>query len=111
MLSAYADEHVHAAIVNGLRLRGMDVVTVQERGQGAVDDDILLATATAEGRMMLTNDKDFLRIHSAWMAAGKSHAGIGFLRSGLSIGEAIRRTLRYASQTAPADAANVLRFL
>lgn len=33
MLSGFADEHVKAAIVDGLRLRGMDVVTAHERGQ------------------------------------------------------------------------------
>jgi len=31
MLAGYADEHVKFAIVEGLRRRGMDVVTVQDR--------------------------------------------------------------------------------
>lgn len=33
MLSGFADEHVKAAIVEGLRLRDMDVVTAQEKDQ------------------------------------------------------------------------------
>jgi predicted nuclease of predicted toxin-antitoxin system len=111
MLTAFADEHVEAAIVDGLRKHGMDVVTAQERGLRNTDDEILLATATAEGRLMVSRDKDFLRHHNDWMSAGQNHAGIVFLRPRLSIGEAIRRILHYASSTSPADAANVLKFV
>src|SRR5262249_30496879 len=99
MLSGLADEHVKSAITAGLRARGMDAVTVQERGLDRADDEVLLAAATAEGRLMLTQDKDFLRIHDEWMRSGKNHAGIAFLRPRLSIGEAIRRVMQYASQT------------
>lgn len=76
MRPGYADEDVKAAIVAGLRQRGMDVVTAQERGQRRTDDEVLLATATAEECFLLTNDTDFLRIHAEWMAGGRSHAGI-----------------------------------
>ena len=54
MLSGYADQHVHATTIAGLQRRGMDVVTAQERGQCGVDDEILLAAATAEGRVRYT---------------------------------------------------------
>lgn len=112
MLPGYADVHVKSAIVVGLRRRGMDVVTAQERGQRRADDDILLLAATAEGRLMLTNDKDFLVTAAAWQAAGQSHAGIVFWpQRKLSIGEAIRRIINYASQTAAADAANMVKYL
>ena len=30
----YMDEHVHRAITNGLKLRNIDVLTVQEDGHG-----------------------------------------------------------------------------
>jgi hypothetical protein len=112
MLPGYADVHVKFAIVNGLRRRGMDVVTAQERGQRTEDDSVLLAAATAENRLMLTNDEDFLREHSAWMAAGKSHAGIVFWQQQKPpIGEVIRRILDYATRTSPAEAANTVKFL
>jgi predicted nuclease of predicted toxin-antitoxin system len=111
MLAGYADVHLPSAVVAGLRMRGMNVVTAQERGQCTEDDEVLLAAATAEGRLLLSRDKDFFRIHNEWMNAGKSHAGILFLRSRLSIGETIRRTVRFASQTAAADAINVLKVL
>jgi hypothetical protein len=110
MLTAYADEHVKAPIVEGLRRRGVDIVTAQERGQRQTDDEILLATATAENRVFLTNDTDFLRIHGAWMAAGRSHAGIVYWPQGRPIGEAIRRIHQHLLQSAPDDTANVVKF-
>ncbi len=60
MLKVYADEHVIAPLVEALRKRGMDVVTVQERGREGADDTELLAEALHEQRIMLTNDQDFL---------------------------------------------------
>lgn len=111
MLPGYADEQVKSAITIGLRRRGMDLVTAQERGQRATDDEILLTTASAEGRLMLTNDKDFLRLHASWMAAGKNHSGIVYWRRDLPIGEAIRRIFDYAVATSPAGAANQVRYL
>jgi Domain of unknown function (DUF5615) len=112
MLPGYADSHVHSGIVSGLLRRGMDVVRVQDRGQCGVEDEIILATAAAEGRLMLTNDDDFLRIHSAWQAAGRSHAGIVFwAQNRYPIGEVIRRIELYAAHTSPAQAANVVKYL
>lgn len=112
MLSGFADQHVHAATVTGLRRRGMDVVTAQERGQCGVDDDVLLGSATAERRLLLTYDTDFLRIHAEWLKLGKDHVGIVFWHGNqLSIGEAIRRILDYAQHTDPADAENMVKYL
>lgn len=112
MLSGFADQHVHAATVTGLRRRGMDLVTAQDRAQCGVDDDVLLTSATGEGRLMLTYDTDFLRIHREWLQSGKSHAGIVFWHGNqLPIGEAIRRIVDYAQHTDPADAANMVKYL
>jgi hypothetical protein len=111
MLSAYADENVKAAIVDGLRLRGMDLVTAQECGQRQTDDEILLETATLGERLLLTNDTDFLRIHAAWIVAGKKHAGIAYWPQERAIGVAIVRIHQYALQTLPQDAINFVKFV
>lgn len=111
MLAAYADEHVNRRITAGLRRKGVDVVTAQERGQRATDDEILLATATAEGRLMLTNDRDFLVLHSEWMASGRTHSGIVFWTKKLRIGTVVQRIFDYASQTTALNAANTFKFL
>ena len=110
MLPAYADENVKSAIVDGLRRNGMNVVTAQERGQRQTDDEVLLETATAEGRLLLTNDTDFLRIHTEWMKAGTTHSGIVYWAQDFPIGEAIRRVIAHASQQ-PEVTSNVVRFL
>jgi hypothetical protein len=111
MLSGYADEHVKSAIVAGLLQRGMDVVTAQDRGQRQTDDEILLATACAEGRLMLTNDTDFLRIHSDWPACGRDHSGIVYWPQDRPIGVVVRLVLQYAPQTTPEQAANQVKFI
>ena len=111
MLTGYADENVKAAVVLGLRLRGMDVVTAQERGQRQTDDEQLLVTATAEERLLLTNDTDFLRIQAEWTAAGQPHAGIVFWPQERPIGEVIRRILQYANATTPQEAASAVKFV
>lgn len=111
MRPGYADENVKAAIVAGLRQHGMDIVTAQERGQRRTDDEILLATATAEGRLLLTNDADFLRIHGEWMAVGRGHAGIVYWPQDRPVGDVVRCLFQYAVQTDAADAADAVKYL
>jgi predicted nuclease of predicted toxin-antitoxin system len=52
------DVHVPAEITNGLRLRGIDVITSQEDGTRESDDESLLARATELERMLFTEDTD-----------------------------------------------------
>jgi hypothetical protein len=62
------------AVAAGLRQRGIDVTTTVETGlMGATDED-QLAFATANGRICVTRDPDFLVLHSR----GISHAGIAY---------------------------------
>ena len=111
MISGLADVHVKKAIVEGLRTKGMPVVTAQEKELRQAEDEVLLEVATAEGRLLLTNDTDFLRIHHEWMLYGKSHAGIVFWEQQMAIGRVVRGILHYAAKTAPADAANYVHYL
>ena len=55
------DVHVSAAIPEGLRLRGVDVLTAQEDGRRRLPDPELLDRATALGRVLFTQDDDLLR--------------------------------------------------
>ena len=59
-LAFYMDEHVHRAITNGLRLRGVDVLTVQEDGYAGSPDPIVLDRATELRRVLFTQDDDLL---------------------------------------------------
>jgi len=82
----YLDEHVPAAVTEGLRRRGVDVLTVQEVGMRSVSDDNHLALALSQGRVIFTQDADFLRMHTA----GAHHAGMVYAHQHTAVGEMIR---------------------
>lgn len=85
----YADEHIARAVVLGLRARGADVVTAVEADLLGATDDAQLEHARIEGRTLLTQDADFLRLHDA----GAEHAGIVYAMQGTSIGDVIRGSM------------------
>jgi hypothetical protein len=70
------DQHVPAEVTAGLRRRGVDVLTTQEDGTSEADDDVLLALATASGRLMVSEDQDFLAITHEWVEAGRPFSGL-----------------------------------
>ena len=82
----YTDEHVARAVVRGLRQRGVDVLTVPEAGMLGASDSEHLARAQAEGRVLFTQDDDFLRLH----ASGVAHTGIVYIPQHASVGEIVR---------------------
>ncbi len=69
----YLDEHIPKGVVEGLRRRGVDLLTVQEAGRSGDSDEKQLAFAAREGRVLVTFDDDFLRLD----AAGIPHTGVG----------------------------------
>lgn len=68
----YLDQNITGGTAEGLRALGIDVTTAQEEGRCGYPDPDQLAFATAEGRVLVTFDRDFLAIH----ATGIPHAGI-----------------------------------
>jgi predicted nuclease of predicted toxin-antitoxin system len=75
-LTVYMDVHIPLVITEGLRRKGIDVLTSQEDGTAEVDDESLLDRATALGHLLFTQDQDFLRI-----ASDRQGSGIPFLGS------------------------------
>jgi predicted nuclease of predicted toxin-antitoxin system len=73
----YMDEHVPKAVTEGLRRRGVDVLTAQEASMLHALDEQHLQLAADLGRVVFTQDTDFLRLH----AAGVPHAGIVYAPS------------------------------
>ena len=72
----YMDQHVDAAASAELRRRGVDVLTTQEDGTSEADDDVLLARATGFGRLMVSEDQDFLSITHQWLETGRPFTGL-----------------------------------
>ncbi|WP_152054443.1 DUF5615 family PIN-like protein [Tautonia marina] len=86
-LSLYMDVHVPMVVTQTLRRRGVDLLTSQEDGTSTAEDDVLLARATALGRLLVTQDQDFLRISAEWQLTGQSFTGILFAaQQGASLG-------------------------
>lgn len=74
----YMDVHVPSAVTEGLRRRGISVVTSQEDGTRRDEDDVLLTRATQLNRLVVTYDEDLLKLAPKWQSIGKSFAGIVF---------------------------------
>ena len=70
----YMDQHIPAAVTHGLRRRGVDVLTTQDAGRCGLPDAPQLDAASADQRVMVTFDPDYLALH----AAGIRHAGIAW---------------------------------
>ena len=71
-----ADENIVAAVVQRLRADGWDVVSIAEMAPSIHDVDVL-ALAFRDGRVLLTDDKDFGELI---VREGRPHRGIVLLR-------------------------------
>jgi len=60
-LRLYLDHHV-PAVSEGLRLRGVDVLTAYEDGSAELEDPPLLHRTTELGRVLFTQDTDLLAV-------------------------------------------------
>jgi predicted nuclease of predicted toxin-antitoxin system len=86
----YMDVHVPSVITEGLRRRGIDVLTSQDDSTREADDEVLLTRATSFDRLLFTQDDDFLKLAPKWQSAGKMFTGIVFAHQlGASIGRLI----------------------
>jgi hypothetical protein len=103
----YLDEHIDKGIANGLRNREVDVVRCQEIGFSGKSDLAHLAWANENGFVLVTQDNDFLILHSQ----GQLHAGIAFAPRPMSIGEFIRSLLLIHELLTPEEMVNSIEFL
>jgi hypothetical protein len=70
------DHHVHGGITQGLRVRGVDVLTADEDNASQLPDPDLLDRATALGRVLFSQDTDLLREGARRQQAGEHFAGL-----------------------------------
>jgi predicted nuclease of predicted toxin-antitoxin system len=83
----HLDENCPKAVADGLRRRGIDVTTTTDVGLVGATDEQQTAHALAQGRVLFTQDQDFLRLD----AAGVPHAGVAYcVKDTKSLGEMIQ---------------------
>lgn len=107
------DDSLAEALVKALRDNNIDVVASREARMDGRDDEEHLAYAAEQGRVLCSfNTRDFYRIHSQWLAEGKSHAGIILAQQRKhSVGERLRRILNLAAYKSHDDMKNSVEFL
>ncbi len=103
----YMDEHVPRAVTQGLRRRGVNVLTVQEANLSGAEDEQHLDLALRDGRGIFTQDADFLRLH----AAGQPHRGIVYASQQTSIGAILQGVMLIHDLLSPEDMAGHVEFL
>lgn len=108
----YFDHHVPGPLAHGLRIRGVSVLTAEEDGNKALEDDLLLERATTLGRILVSNDKDFRRIAAQWRAMGKSFAGVvAITDQHAAYGALIEHLLMIAVVYSPEEMTNRIEYI
>jgi hypothetical protein len=92
LIRLYLDEDsMDRVLVEALRARGIDILTVQEVGTQGYSDEKQLDWATQQGRVLYShNIADFCRLHSQWIELGKTHCGIALMQQDTTIGDQVR---------------------
>jgi predicted nuclease of predicted toxin-antitoxin system len=105
------DEHIWEGLTEALAQRGYDVVHIRSTGRRGIDDEALLAFATAEGRAVLTyNARHFVPLVRLWYEAGRAHAGV-ILSVQLPPGELLRQVERLLATLSADELKNTVRWL
>jgi hypothetical protein len=106
------DVHVHAAVTEQLRRRGVDFLTAQDDGALHLPDRLLLERSTAAGRVLFTHDIRFKALAEDWQRRGNPFAGLLWghpMR--LTIGRMVIELELIAKASDPMDWQNVVEVL
>jgi hypothetical protein len=110
----YLDEDAQDSdLVRALHARGVDALTAFDAGMVEQPDERHLQFATTQGRVLYSfNVGDFLRLHGAFLAEGKTHAGLILARQQqYSVGEQLRRLLKLSATKSAEAMKNHTEFL
>lgn len=73
----YFDEDVSVGIVENLRTRGFDVLSVRDAGARGKSDDEQMLYAVSQKRAMVTHNRlDFENQHAKFLEIGMKHYGV-----------------------------------
>ncbi len=111
-VALYFDQHVPKAIAVGVRERGVDVLTADEDGKADWEDVLLLQRATELGRVIFTQDSDFLVLAAVWQTGRRDFAGLVYAHQlRVTIGGAIKDLVLIASLMRLEEMRNRVAFL
>jgi hypothetical protein len=111
-IKLYLDEDVSSkALIQALRSRSVNVLTVTEAGHERASDEEQLNIATSLGRTILTfNRGEFVALHVRSIAAGKHHSGI-IVAAQAPIGVLVRSLMKVIGTRSATDMHDWLEYL
>lgn len=111
-IALYMDENVPRQILLGLRLRGVDVLSVQEDQRSGEPDPQVLARANELQRVLFTRDDDFLVIANQLLQEETNFIGIIYAAQQIaSIGVCVRDLELIAKVSDLEDFSNHIQYL
>ena len=113
MLRLVSDENFDGDILRGLYRRRpeLDVVRVQDVGLNATSDPDILAWAAAEGRILLTHDRDTLPYFAYQrVRAGQEMPGVFLVSDLMPTGQASDEILLAVDCLTPEECRDFVRF-
>ena len=111
-IAFYMDENVHRGITNGLRIRDVDVLTVQEDGRSGMADPVILDRSTALERVLFSQDDDFLIEATRRQQERINFFGVVYAHKlRISVGECVRDLEIIAKTAYPEELVNRVQYL
>lgn len=111
-IQLYMDHNVPRSITDGLRVRGVNVITAFEDGTAEVDDPELLDCVSKLGRVLFTRDYNLLQEATKRQRTGISFPGIIYAHQlRISIGDCIRDLEIIAKTGEPEDLRGRVQYL
>ncbi|NJL40879.1 MAG: DUF5615 family PIN-like protein [Leptolyngbyaceae cyanobacterium SM1_4_3] len=110
----YLDEDAMTeGLVTALKERGVDLTTAYLEGMINRPDNEHLDYAASQNRTLYSfNRGDYLRLHAAYLAEGKNHAGIILAnQQRYSLGEQMRRLLKIIAAKSAEEMQNNVEFI
>jgi len=106
-LAFYMDVHVPEAITEGLRGKGIDVLTAQEDEPTTWSDSDLIDRATELSRILVSHDADMLHESKVRQQSGQPFSGVVYGHQlKLTIGKAVLDLELIAKVMTPEEMAN-----
>jgi hypothetical protein len=111
-VALYMDVHVRRAVTNGLRMRGVHVLSAQEDGTAMWTDDRLLDRAGELGLILFSQDDDLLAEAELRQRENRAFAGVIYAHQlAITIGQCVRDLELIAKIAEPEDLSNRVEFL